>query len=344
MRGMGGVYKRGPFWWIRYTCHGRKFRESSGSPQRTDAVKLLKQRLATLGQSKSAAQVEERLTFDIMAADYIAERTLKAVPAPRLQWSRARVAHLETFFGGMLAIAITTATMREYAKKRLEGATPGTVNRDFGVLSRMFTLAIQAGQLSRRPYIPRLPEAQPRQGFMEHGEYLTLRKHLPPDHQDVLDFGYLTGWRRGEVLSLEWRDVDREGSVIRLRPEMCKTREGRLLVLSLPLRDLVERRWLDRALGCPFVFHREGYSLEHHFEGPWRRACKAAGVPGRLFHDLRRTAIRNMIRAGIPERVAMQFSGHKTRSIFDRYNIVSEGDLRAAAERLAAYVEAAGAR
>jgi len=149
---------------------------------------------------------------------------------------------------------------------------------------------------------------------------------------------------RGEVLSLEWRDVDRAAGVIRLRPEMCKTREGRVLVLSGPLRDVIERRWHLRALGCPLVFHRDGYSLEHHFEPPWRLACKAAGLPGKLFHDLRRTAVRNMVRAGIPERVAMQMSGHKTRSVFDRYNIVSESDLRQAADRLAAYVQAAGGR
>jgi integrase len=345
MRGMGGIYKRGPVYWIRYSHRGRKYRESSKSPERAVAVALLKQRLADLHQGRVAGPSEERVTFADMANDYIADRTLKGIPRSHVQWSRARVAPLRTFFGNMRAVDITTATMREYAKKRLsEGVTAGTVNRDLGVLSRLFTLALQASRLRRRPYIPRLPEGQPRQGFMEHSEYIAVRKNLPTDHQDVLDFGYLTGWRRGEIMSLEWRDVDREGGVIRLRPEMCKTREGRLLVLSSPLRDLIERRWHRRALGCPLVFHRDRYSLEHHFEGPWRRACKAAGVPGRLFHDLRRTAIRNMVRAGIPERVAMQFSGHKTHSIFDRYNIVSEADLRQAAERLASYIEAAGTR
>jgi integrase len=255
------------------------------------------------------------------------------------------VAQLRTFFAGTLAVEITTTKMREFAKARLAaGATPATVNRDLGALSRMFTLALQGGRLSRRPYFPRLPESQPRQGFMEHAEYLALHRHLPPEHQDVLDFGYLTGWRRGEILSLEWRDVDRDAGVVRLRPEVSKTREGRVLVLSKPLRDLIEQRWKRRALGCPLVFHRDGYSLEHHFEPLWRRACKAAGLPGKLFHDLRRTAVRNMVRAGIPERVAMQVSGHKTRSIFDRYNIVSEADLRSAADRLAAYVQAGGAR
>jgi integrase len=136
-------------------------------------------------------------------------------------WSKARVAHLRTFFADARAADITTLTMRDYAKRRLAGgATPGTVNRDF------FTLAIQAGRMSRRPYIPRLPEGSPRQGFMEHADYLAIRQHLCPAFQDVLDFGYLTGWRRGEVFTLEWRDLDRNAGVIRLRPEMCKTREG----------------------------------------------------------------------------------------------------------------------
>jgi len=190
---------------------------------------------------------------------------------------------------------------------------------------------------SRAPPTP--PSARER---VEHADYLAIRRHLPGDHQDILDFAYLTGWRRGEVLGLEWRDVDRAGGVIRLRPEMSKTREGRVLVLSAPLHEVIERRWRGRAVGVPLVFHRDGRSLDH-FKDVWRRACKAAGMPRKLFHDLRRTAVRNMVRAGIPERVAMQVSGHKTRSIFDRYNIVSETDLRQAADRLAAYVGGVGA-
>jgi integrase len=344
MRGLGGIYKRGPVYWIRYHHRGREYRESARSTDRPDAVRLLRQRLADLTHGRPSGPAEERVTFAEIAAAYIDERGLKGVPPARLAWSKARVRHLSTFFGTMHALEITTAKMRDFAKTRLAaGATPATVNRDLGVLSRMFTLASQGGRLSRRPYFPRLPEGQPRQGFMERAEYLTVRAHLSRDYQDVLDFGYMTGWRRGEILSLEWTDVDRTAGVIRLRPERSKTREGRVLVLSKPLRDLIEHRWHARALGCPLVFRRDGFSLEHHFEPPWREACRAAGAPGRLFHDLRRTAIRNMVRAGIPERVAMQMSGHKTRSIFDRYNIVSEGDLRQAAERLAAYVAGVGA-
>lgn len=342
MRGMGNVYKRGPVWWIRYSRRGRKYRESSKSPERAIAVALLKRRIGEPQHGRASALTEERVTFKELATDYLQERAVRGVASKGAKWSNARVNNLGAMFGSMHAVDITQARIREYAAARLaDGKAAGTVNRDLGVLRRMFVLALQSGKLTSRPYFRKLTEASPRQGFMEHAEYLAILRQLPPDHQDILAFAYLTGWRRGEVLGLEWRDVDRPAGVIRLRPEMSKTREGRALVLSAPLRDMIERRWRGRALGCPLVFHRDGHSLDH-FKDTWRRACKAAGLPSKLFHDLRRTAVRNMVRAGIPERVAMQLSGHKTRSVFDRYNIVSETDLRQAAERLAAYVGASG--
>jgi integrase len=339
MRGLGNVYKRGEVYWVRYHHRGRELRESSRSTERANAVALLKRRLADLGQGRPGGLDEERVTFEALAADYIQDRVVRGVPASGVAWARQRVANLSTVFAGLRAPEITTPKMREYAQDRLaRKASHGTINRDLGALSRMFTLAIQAGRLSRRPHIPRMTESQPRQGFMEPADYQAIRKCLPAEYKDVLDFGYYSGWRRGEILSLEWRDVDRPAGVIRLRPEVSKTREGRVLVLSAPLRTLIDQRWQARAIGCPYVFHESGRPLEN-IKRVWRRACKAAGLPSKLFHDLRRTAVRNMVRAGIPERVAMQMSGHKTRSVFDRYNIVSEADLRQAADRLASYIE-----
>jgi integrase len=182
-----------------------------------------------------------------------------------------------------------------------------------------------------------LPERNARQGFFEQEEFEAMVEHLPTYLKDFVRFAYLSGWRKGEISQLQWADVDRKAHVIRLRPDTSKTQEGRVLVLDEELWNLLERRWQEQA-SVPWVFHRKGAQIGD-FKKAWRTACRKGGVPGKLFHDLRRTAVRNMVRAGVPERVAMAVSGHKTRSIFDRYNIVNEQDLREAMVRTRRYLK-----
>jgi hypothetical protein len=145
--------------------------------------------------------------------------------------------------------------------------------------------------------------------------------------------------RLGEMKALEWRDVDLAGRVVRLRPSVSKNKDGRVLPLSRELLEIVERANANHRLDCPYVFHLDGQPVGD-FKRAWATACKRAGVGKVLVHDLRRTAVRNMVRAGIPDRVAMTLSGHKPGVCFDRYNIVSEADLAAAAERLQAHLGA----
>jgi integrase len=166
-----------------------------------------------------------------------------------------------------------------------------------------------------------------------------------------LTSGTTPGWRKGEILGLEWRDVDRDAGVVRLRPELSKNYDGRVLPLSERLRKMIKRRWKARSLKCPRVFQKDEHPIGD-WRKTWTRSCVAAGlfrvlnlgeknerkVPLKLFHDLRRTVVRNLVRAGVPERVAMTITGHKTRSVFDRYNIVSEIDLKRATSCLAEYV------
>jgi integrase len=333
---MGRIFKRGETWWIAYSYRGKEYRESTRSNERTDATALLKKRLGEVGLGKPAGNAEERVTFDELAKDFI--RDYEIMGKRSIAFARERVGVLRRHFEQVAPVDVTAARLREFVQTRLsEGVAPATVNRDLAALRRMFTLAVQAGRLSKRPHFPRLAESQPRQGFFEHAQYLAVRARLSGVYGDLLDFGYHSGWRRGEIEALEWRDVDRSAGVIRLRPELSKSKEGRTLVLSQPLEAVIAQRWQARALGCPFVFHLGGQRV-----GCWRRrwmtACKAAGVPGRLFHDLRRTVVRNLVRAGVPERIAMGVTGHKTRSVFMRYDIVNEADLRQASERLADYV------
>lgn len=143
--------------------------------------------------------------------------------------------------------------------------------------------------------------------------------------------------------------MDFAGGEVRLDPGTTKNGEGRVFPFTDDLRRLLAEQHAEhlklRKIGKvqPRVFFRMVAKGRRDVKEPrsirslnkaWDAACSAAGCPGRIPHDLRRTAVRNMVRRGIPERVAMQLSGHKTRSVFERYNIVSDGDLRAAAAKL----------
>jgi integrase len=177
--------------------------------------------------------------------------------------------------------------------------------------------------IRRVPNIELLKEDNVREGFFEYDELVTLCHHLPEYLRDFIWFGYYSGWRKGEIAGLEWRDVDMQARVTRLRPELSKNSEGRALALEGPLWDLLKRRWKGRDFR--FVFYRDGKPIGD-FRKAWHTACTKAGIQ-RIFHDLRRTAVRDMIRAGVPERVAMAMSGHKTRAIVD------EKDLRDAVQK-----------
>jgi integrase len=183
----------------------------------------------------------------------------------------------------------------------------------------------------------RLEESAPRQGFLEHGTFLAVRDRLPTDHADVFAFAYYSGWRRREIHSLPWRMVDLGANVLRLDPAFSKTKKGRVLPIPPPLRAVLERRLATRRLDCLLVFQVDSQPMGD-WRKTWKTACTAAGVPSLVLHDCRRTAVRNLVRAGVPDKVAMAFTGHRTRSVFDRYNIVSERDLHDAGDRLAAYV------
>ena len=184
----------------------------------------------------------------------------------------------------------------------------------------------------------------------EPDQFAAVCAHLPPDIQPIVKFAYITGWRiQSEVLPLEWRRVDFSTGDVRLDAGTTKNKKPRVIKMTDDLRALlagqhVEHERVKKAGHiCPFVFFREvadergGEKKPRQvkaFTKSWKIACQAAGCPGRIPHDLRRTAVRNMVRRGIPEGVAMKWTGHTTRSIFERYNIVSEGDMTAAAERL----------
>jgi len=289
------------------------------------------------------------LFFDELAADVINDYEINDKRAIK-EVRRNIEKHLKPVFRGWKAAAITTADIRKYiVQRQAEQAANATINRELSTLKRAFSLGIEAGKLTFKPKIPLLRENNVRKGFFEPQQFETVRAHLPEPLQGLVTFAYITGWRGpSEVLPLQWRQVDFTAGTVRLDAGTTKNGEARVFPFTMEIRAILEAQRAytdtvqrDRGIICPWVFHRNGARIKD-YRGAWASACKNAGCPGMIPHDFRRTAVRTLVRAGIPERVAMTMTGHKTRSVFERYNIVSPGDLTEAARRLDAVTKLTG--
>jgi integrase len=237
------------------------------------------------------------------------------------------------------------------------GATNGTINRELGSLKRMFRIALQhtPPKVARALHIPMLEERNIRSGFFEHEDFLALRGVLPDYAQVTATLAYYSGMRMGEVTSLKWSQVNWSAGKLSLRAQDTKTETPRVLYLTgdlLRVLTVWKKRCDQKWPKCPWICHRGGIRLES-LKHSWRKACERVELGkmvevggtkekvwvGKIPHDFRRTAVRNMVRAGVPEKIAMAISGHKTRSVFERYNIVNEADLEQAAKSMTAYFE-----
>ena len=349
-----GTIKVLPTWWIRYRRGGRAFDESSGSTQKAVAKTLLKLREADIARGLAIDPRIGRLTFEQAAENLLNEYEANGRKSRAQLKGRIRQ-HLQPFFGGRRMATIMAPMVRTYAKERLDGgAAPGTVNRELSALKRMFTLACQDGVLLSRPHIPMLRERNTRTGFFSPQEVEAVIRQLRAPLKPVIRFAFTTGWRiPSEVLLLEWRQVDFEAGVVRLEVGSTKNDRGREFPFSVMpvLADLLTQqrvytRQVEQRRGqiVPQVFHRDGKPIRD-FRRAWETACRAAGCPGRIPHDLRRSAVRALEHAGVSRAVAMSLTGHLTESVYRRYAIVADADLRQGVAKLSAALDRAeGAR
>jgi integrase len=347
MRGDGRVYRRGNRYWIAYYFRGELVREPGGLDGRgakteEEARKTLKQRIREIHGERYIGPRAERLTVGEVLDSYKVHLKQKGAKALRSVVGQLRP--VERFFALTRAVDLTTEKIRRFIDARLdEGKSASTVNRAIQATRAAFRLALKEERLTRIPYFPLLREDNARRGFFERDQFESVVANLPDPIADIALFAYFSGWRKGEVFGLRWSDVDRGADEILLRTS--KNGEGRILPLEVgELREIIDRRWAAReyktAAGVTalseYVFHIRGRKLVD-IKKSWSKACMIAGCPGMLFHDLRRTAVRDMIRGGVQQAVAMSITGHKTDSIFRRYNITSTDDKREALRRLAAY-------
>ena len=334
MKGDGRVLQRGEIWWVAYYRDGREYRESSRSRDRKEAVRLLRQRVGEVATGVHPRAATRRLTmldlFDLIEHHY-------QINSPNSRSNGWCLKRLRRRFAGYTVQACTSLAVSHYMADMLrQGRKVPTINREITVLRSAFRLAYRHDLIARVPAIKLLPDHAVRNEFFTRAEIDALLPCLPEYLRDLVLLAYLTGWRKGEIMALEWANVNRSGSVIRLEPAQNKNRTVRVLAIQGELAALIERRWRARKVGrtlARHVFHRDGRRLTD-FRKPWLKACRQAGLGNRMFHSLRRTAARDMCLQGIPEKVIMSIMGYKTRSMFDRYNIVTEADQRAYMERL----------
>ena len=351
----GKPTETGP-WWLKYYREGRPYYESSDTEDKSEARRKLKEREGQVATGQYHGPQVERTRFEdlvnLIRQDYALNERKSD------QRLEIFIKHLTPYFRQVRARGMTTERITGYIVKRQEqGAANGTINRELGCLKRMFRLAYQQTppHVARVPHIPMLDEHNIRSGFFEHEDFLALTGALPDYAQVAVTLAYYSGMRMGEVYSLQWKQVNWTQGKLFLKAEDTKTNTPRVLYLTGDLLRVLmtwktrsETKWSQ----CPWICHRGGVRLQS-LKHSWRQACGRVGLglmvtdekkgveiwQGKIPHDFRRTAVRNMLRAGVPEKIAMAISGHKTRSVFDRYNIVNESDLEQAAKSLSAYFE-----
>jgi integrase len=261
-------------------------------------------------------------------------------PTGRPQQQHAGAAFIdEPFFATRRVAEVTSDLVAKYVDQRqLEKAQNATINREMAALKRMFRIGMYSTspKVLRLPKFPKLAGDNVRKGFLEDAQYKKLIGYCPDVwFRSLVEMGRTYGWRISELINLKVKQVDINARIIRLEPGTTKNKDGREVTMTTAVHALlvhcVEGKSADEA-----VFTRSDGVPVKDFRDMWAKATEAAGVPGLLFHDLRRTAARNLRRAGIAEGVIMKIGGWRTRSVFERYAIVSQTDIADALRKLEA--------
>jgi integrase len=339
-RGTGSIYrpKGSSVYWIKFFRNGKPHRESSESDKVKTAEKLLGQRLAEARTDMFVPLKIKKILVEELAEDLIRNyriNGLRSIGDLEARWEK----HLKPFFGELRAIGVNSALVAKYVDHRQEeGAANATINRELAALKRLFRLGWRANKVSNVPWFEMLREDNRRTGFLEskqHDALATATAKVGLWLRAMFETAYTFGWRKSELLTLKVSQVNLSAGTIRLEPGTTKNREGREATMTLPLKTLLTQCCHDKKPDDA-VFTREDGSRVCDFRKTWTKVCEEAKVPALLFHDLRRSAARNLRNNGVAEGLIMEIGGWKTRSVFERYAIISQSDIKRAMAQLEA--------
>jgi integrase len=344
MRGDGFVFQRGKRWWIGYYRDGAFHREAVGT-SKTAAKDRLKEVRRQIFQGNYQTPAERRMTVSDLLEALRLHLTNKGLRSIRKVTSHMQ-AMLKAPIAALRAAALTTADVERYQQDRLElGRKPATVNREIELLREAYRrgAAVRPRLVVEVPLIPLLKVDNARQGFLSRADFEALAAELVDvDVRDFVEWFWWTGMRPGEIRQLTWGMLDQETWTLNLDPRAAKTGKGRAIAVAGPLRTIIDRRLKARRLDTRLIFHRTSRGRPGQpvldFMKARKAALKAAHLPAELLpYDLRRSAIRNLVRAGVDATVVKRISGHRTDQTFARYNIMSVDDVRDAIRRREAY-------
>jgi len=351
--------------WTRYRHGGREYRKDTGTDNRQRAEKVLRQQLNALDAGAAPEVDPRKVTYTEIRNNLVSHYQQTGERGEREYMKR--IVRLDSFFGAHRAGNITPAEVRRYVEhrrahliKHADGSTTptsnATINREVAVLTKMLGRAYQERLLVHVPKFAKLEESAARTGFTEREEFTRLRKHLPDDVAAIATIAYTYGCRLGEILGLGWRHaetaderrdltgvVDFDAREVRLLVGMTKNGEGRQLPFTPEVETLLTAQYARVPKGNLWAFplvadgrtdHRLVGTRRQSIDRSWATATRAIGRSRLLFHDLRRTAVRNLVRAGVSENVAMTISGHRSATVFARYNVSTSADRQAAMRKL----------
>lgn len=337
-RGFGSIYRRGRTYWIKYYVCGQSKRESARTDKYEQAAALLKRRLAASFIPKTFNLGVQPITMrDILLQVELDYEENNRRSLPQL---RSRLPRLLSAFGSADASMFGTDDIKRYrAERRHSGASQSTINRELEILSRAWNLAMQAEppKVSRPLRVPMYEEDNIRTTFLEDEHFRAVHDSLPDYVRALFVVAYSVPCRRGELMRLRFQQLDFANDEIVLRPGTTKNKAGRRMPIFGMMKEalLMQRTIRDAAFPtCEYVFFNEAGERLVDFRRAWAKACTAAGVAGLRFHDLRRTAARNMRRAGIAEHVIMTIGGWTTNSMFRRYDIIDGRDIKEAGRKM----------
>lgn len=328
---MAIYYKKGAYW-IDYYCRGRRFRERIGPSKRLAEQVLAKRKLEIAEDKFLDKRKETKVQFKALVGQYLAH-TKDIKKSHRRDKNSAN--HLCEFFKNSLISTITPKSIEQYRLTRKRSRNrqgnhpkPATINRELAFLKRVFSWAIENEIITANPakHVKLERENNVRDRVLSKDEFNSLLQFTDVDFQPVFMTAYFTGMRLSEILNLKWAKVDMKNGFIKLEPENTKTGEGRLVPLHPEVIESL--KGIVRAIHSPYVFTRSNGKRIKEVRYALKSACQKAGIEGFRFHDFRHTAVTNWIRQGHDYFKIMAATGHKTTTVFQRYNTVSKDDLK----------------